>query len=38
MTNLDTILKSRDMGFLDGPVVKNLPCNAGVTGSITDPG
>ena len=28
----------RSRGFLGGPVVKNLPCNAGDTGSISGPG
>ena len=38
MTNLDSILKSRDMGFPGSTVEKNLPANAGDTGSIPGPG
>ena len=33
-----TNLKIQFVGFPGGPVVKNLPANAGDTGSIPDPG
>ena len=37
-TNMLFICQRRDGGFPGGPVVKNLPCNMGNTGSIPGPG